>query len=47
MKKHRMRAKASTSREQMAITYDSFGALQSNKDFRASLTWANKMILSF
>ena len=30
-----------------AITYNSFGALQSNKDFRAPLVRANKMISRF
>ena len=36
-----------TSRELTAITYNSFGALQSNKDFLAPLAWANKMIPRF
>jgi len=31
----------------MAITYNSLGALQPNKDFRAPLAWANTMIPSF
>ena len=33
MKKHLSRTTASTSREQTAITYNSLGALQPNKDF--------------
>ena len=37
MKKHWSRTTVSTSREQTAITYNSLGALQPNKDFRALL----------
>jgi len=33
MKKHRLQITISMSREQTAITYDSFGILPSNKDF--------------
>ena len=47
MKKHQSRTTVSTSREQTAITYNSFGALKPNKDFRALLAWANMMIPSF
>ena len=47
MKKHRSRTTVSTSREQTAITYNSLGALQPNKDFRALLAWANTMIPRF
>ena len=37
IKKHQSRATASTLREQMAITYNSFGALQLNKIFELLL----------
>ena len=47
MKKHRSRTTTLTPHEQTAITYNSFGALQSNKDFWALLTWANKIMISF
>ena len=47
MKKHRSRMTASTSREQMAITYNSLSALQPNKDFRPPFAWANTMIPRF
>ena len=47
MKKYRSQVNTSMSREQMAITHNSFDALQSNNDFQAPLAWANKMIPSF
>ena len=47
MKKHRSRTTVSTSREQTAITHNSLGALQPNKDVRAPLAWANTMISRF
>jgi len=47
MKKHWLRTTASTSREQTAITYNSLGSLQPNKDFRAPLAWVNTMIPRF
>jgi len=47
MKKHRLWTTVSMSREQMAITYNSLGAQQPNKDFRAPLAWANTMIPRF
>ena len=31
----------------MAITYNSFGTLQANEDFRAPLAWVNTMIPRF
>ena len=38
---HQSQTITSTSRELVAITYNSFGPLQSNKDFQAPLAWAN------
>ena len=46
MKKHRSRTTASTSLEQMAITYNSLSALQPNKDFRAPLEYDDTQVLT-
>ena len=46
-KKHWSRTNVSMWRELTAITYNSFGALQLNKDFQAPLALANKVIPSF
>ena len=43
IKKHRLQTTALTSRELTAITYNSFGTLQSNKDFLSSSCLGNKM----
>jgi len=44
MKKNQSRTIVSTPRKQTAITYNSLGAMQPNKNFRAPLAWANMMI---
>jgi len=47
MKKRQSQATTLTSCEQTALTYNSFDALQPNKDFQAPLAWANMMIPVF
>ena len=47
MKKHWSWTTTSTSHKQMAITYNSFGTLQSNEDFWVPLAWVNTMIPRF
>jgi len=47
MKKHRSQTTTSMSCELTAITYNFFGALQSNKNFQAPTAWVNRLIARF